>query len=138
MIEVQCIVFLSLLWASWQDLKSHRVSDLVWIVGGSVSLMVSLFLYAVNGLPSMVFQALLLLGLGFLLHFFSSFGMADVFALGLIGFSVPGPRFLTVGAIVLCISIVYQRIYSSYTGKIAVPLMPGITLGYLILVVLPF
>lgn len=130
MIEVQALIFGSLLWASIQDVKTHRVSDVVWIAGGGPALMVSLFLYGFPSLLGMMFQGLILFFLGYGLHYFSSFGMADVIALGFIGFSLPGPRPLSLGAGVLLVSVIYQKVFYKFTGEKAVPLLPGILLGY--------
>lgn len=134
---VQALIFGCLLWASKQDLETHRVSDLVWIVASGGSLFVTTFLYGVSPLPGMVIQGLILLGIGVGLHVFSSFGMADVFALGFIGFSVPNLRPLTLASVVLVSAIGYQRAYSKVTGKKAVPLIPGLLIGY-VLVILVF
>lgn len=131
MIEVQAVIIGCLLWASGQDLQSHRVSDVVWIVAGFASMLVTSLLYGFNPVFGMVFQAgvLFLIGLG--LHVFASFGMADVFALAFIGLSVPGARPLTVAGVVLVVAIVYQRLFYRVTGEEAVPLIPGILLGFL-------
>lgn len=135
MIGVQAVIFGSLLWASIQDLESHRVSDLVWIVASGVSLFVTSFVYGPSALFGMVSQALILFVLGLGLHYFSSFGMADVFALGFIGLSVPGARPLTLASVVLVVAIAYQRVYSRIFEVRAVPLIPGITLGYVFFLV---
>jgi hypothetical protein len=132
MIPVQVVVLYHLLWASRDDLKSHMVHDLVFLMGLGGALVVSLFFYGFNVLPGMVFQGVFLLGVGFVLRYGSSFGMADVFALGLIGFSVPGPRPLVLAASVLVPGIVYQKVYAEVRDQKAVPLIPGITIGYVL------
>jgi len=138
MIEVQALIFGSLLWASIQDFKTHRVSDLVWIAGGGPALIVSLFLYGFPSLLGMMFQGLILFFLGYGLHYFSSFGMADVIALGFIGFSLPGPRPLTLAGAVLGTSVLYQKAFYRFTGQKAVPLLPGILIGYTFFLVFLF
>jgi len=138
MIEVQALVFGSLLWASIQDLKTHRVSDLVWIAGGLPAVIVSLFLYDVSSLVGMMSQGLILFFIGYGLHYFSSFGMADVIALGFIGFSLPGPRPLTLAGVVLGVSIMYQKAFFRFTGQKAVPLLPGMLVGYMFFLVYVF
>jgi len=131
LIEVQAIIIGCLLWASKQDLESHRVSDLVWIVASGGSMLVTSFLYGFSPVIGMISQGLILLAIGFGLHIFSSFGLADVFALGFIGFSVPGARPLTLASVVLVVSKGYQRVYSRIFNVKAVPLIPGILLGYI-------
>ena len=127
---VQAVIIGSLLWASKQDLETHRVSDVVWMVASGGSVFVSFFLYGFSVLPGMVTQGMILLVIGFGLHYFSSFGMADVFALAFIGFSVPNARPLTLASVVLVVAIGYQRVYAKRYGVQAVPLMPGLLLGY--------
>jgi len=131
---VQALIFGCLLWASKQDLETHRVSDLVWMVAGFGSVFLSTFLYGSSSVLGMVSQGLILLAIGFGLHVFSSFGMADVFALGFIGFSVPDSRALTVASIVLVSAIGYQRLYSRIFKVRAVPLIPGLLLGYVLVI----
>lgn len=138
MIEVQAIIIACLLWASKQDLETHRVSDLVWIVASGGSMLLTSFLYGFSPVPSMVTQGLILLAIGFGLHIFSSFGLADVFALGFIGLSVPGARPLTLASVILVVAIGYQRVYWRVTNQKAVPLIPGILLGYVFFLLLFF
>lgn len=132
---VQALIVGCLLWASKQDLETHRVSDLVWVVASGGSLFLTTFLYGGAPVLGMVSQGLILLGIGFGLHIFSSFGMADVFALGFIGFSVPGVRPLTLASVVLVSAIAYQRAYARIFDVKAVPLIPGILLGYVLVLI---
>jgi len=118
-----------LLWASGHDLVKHRVPDYVFLIGGGVLLIASLFSLGFSSLIGMGKTAILMIIVGVILNIIYHFGMADVFALGLIGMAFPQVPVQISLAIVFSVMYCWMWIWSKITRKKKVPAIPGILLG---------
>lgn len=130
MISLHYIVLLGvLLWACGHDLVKHRVPDYVFLVGGGILLIASLFSLGFSSLLGMGKMALSLMAVGVILHIIYHFGIADVFSLGLIGITFPETPVNETLAILFTVTYAWMWIYSKITRKKKVPAIPGILLG---------
>lgn len=130
MIELtHMVLFGVLLWASIHDLIKHRVPDYIFIVGVVGLLATSVFSSGLSTLLGMGKTAFLMLIVGVIINIVYHFGMADVFALGLIGLAFPGTPIRISLAIVFFTMWIWMKFYSFITRKKKVPAIPGILLG---------
>lgn len=118
-----------LLWASGHDIVKHTVPDYVFLIGGGVLLIASLFSLGFSSLIGMGKTAILMVIVGVILNIIYHFGMADVFALGLIGMAFPQVPVQIQLAIVFSVMYCWMWIWSKITRKKKVPAIPGILLG---------
>ena len=129
------VLFGVLLWASGHDLVKHRVPDYVFLIGGGLLLIASLFSMGFSSLFGMGKGVILMMLVGLIIHIIHHFGMADVFSLGLIGMAFP-PETVPIRislAIVFFVMWIWMKIWSMITRKKKVPAIPGILLGALAL-----
>lgn len=130
MIELtHMVLFGVLLWASIHDLIKHTVPDYVFIVGTVGLLIASVFSSGLSPLLGMGKTAILMLIVGIIINLAYHFGMADVFALGLIGLAFPGTPIRISLAITFFVMWIWMKFYSFITRKKKVPAIPGILLG---------
>lgn len=125
------VLFGVLLWASGHDLVKHRVPDYVFLIGGGVLLIASVFSMGLSSLLGMGKGVILMMFVGLVIHIIYHFGMADVFALGLIGMAFP-PETVPLRyslSIVLFVMYIWMMFWSFITRKKKVPAIPGILLG---------
>lgn len=129
------IVLGTLFWASGHDIVKHRVPDYVFLVGGLALLIASVFSGGFSSLFGMGKGLIIMVGIGIFLNIVFTFGMADVFALGLIGMAFT-PEVVPIRislAIVFFVMYTWMKFWSFITRKKKVPAIPGIFLGTLAL-----
>jgi len=127
------IVALSLGYASFQDLKSGRVHDKVFLIP-LVLVVVAGGLQ--NSLPyagSMLVQGFVLALMGFGIRLVSKFGGADILAVGLAGSVFPNFLGFRVMAFLVVPMLFWLKIWAVISNKHEGPAIPGILIGYLIL-----
>jgi len=123
------LLFVVLSWASIHDLIKHRVPDYIFLIGTGVLLIASVFSHGLSSLMGVGKAAFLMMFVGFIIHVVYHFGMADVFALGLVGITFPETPVNISLAIVFFIMWIWMKFYSLVTRKKKVPAIPGILLG---------
>lgn len=132
MIGIHYLVLVGvLLWASGHDLVKHSVPDYVFLTGGGLLLVASVFSQGFSSLLGMGKTSFLLMFVGVILHIIHHFGIADVLALGLIGLTFPDTPLRITLAIVFFIMWIWMKFYSFLTRQEKVPAIPGILLGVL-------
>jgi Flp pilus assembly protein protease CpaA len=127
------VVALSLAWASWEDLKTQRVKDKVFLV----PLLLVVVLGGVQSGPahagSMLVQAFVMALMGFGVRLVSKFGGADILAVALAGSVFPNILGFRVMAFLLVPMLFWLKIWQVISNSREGPAIPGILIGYLIL-----
>jgi len=135
-VELTYLVLLgTLFWASGHDIVKHRVPDYVFLIGGVGLLIASIFTQGFSSLFGMGKGLIIMFVVGIILNIIFTFGMADVFAVALIGFTFhPGIVPIRISlAIVFFVMYMWMKFWSFVTRKKKVPAIPGIFLGALAL-----
>lgn len=128
------VVAVSLGYASFQDLITRRVHDKVFLIPLLLVLVVG---GLQEGLPyagSMLVQGFVLALMGFGIRLVSKFGGADILAVALAGSVFPDIIGFKVMAFLLVPMLFWLKIWAVISNKQEGPAIPGILIGYLILV----
>jgi len=129
----EIIVGLVLLYASLEDIRKGKVHDKVFLYPSIIVLAVGVFTEGFTYGMTMLTQGFLSMIVGFVLNFVGKFGGADIWVLILVGMIFPDVLLFEVLAYLLVPMIVWVKFYTFVSRKDAGPAIPGLLIGYLIL-----
>lgn len=129
----EIIVLLVLLYASLEDLRKESVHDKVFLYPSILLLAVGVFTEGFTYGMTMLTQGFLAMIAGFILAFVGKFGGADIWVLILVAMIYPDILLFKVLAYLLVPMLFWVKIFTTITRKDAGPAIPGLLIGYFIL-----
>jgi Flp pilus assembly protein protease CpaA len=129
----EIIVGIVLLYASLEDLRKQAVHDKVFLYPSIIVLAVGVFTEGLTYGMTMLIQGFLALIAGFILGFIGKFGGADIWTLIIVSLIFPDILLFKVLAYLLVPMLVWVKFYTFVSRKDAAPAIPGLLIGYLIL-----
>lgn len=130
---LQVLVAFVLGFASLSDLKTRRVHDKVFIIPLLFAVVVGGVLNGAGYGGSMLLQAFVMGAMGFGIRLVSKFGGADILAVALAGSVFPDIIAFRVMAFLLVPMLFWLKIWAVISNSREGPAIPGILIGYLIL-----
>lgn len=130
---LRVLVALVLGLASLHDLKSRKVHERVFLIPFLLVVVAGGVLNGAGYGGSMLVQALVMGLMGFGIRLVSKFGGADIMAVGLAGAVFPDILAFRVMAFLLVPMLFWLKIWQVISNSREGPAIPGILIGYLIL-----
>jgi len=129
----EIIVGMVLLYASMEDVRKQAVHDKVFLYPSIIVLGLGFITEGFTYGMTMLTQGFLALIAGFILGFIGKFGGADIWTLIIVSFIFPDVLLFKVLAYLLIPMLVWVKFYTFVSRKDAGPAIPGLLIGYLIL-----
>lgn len=129
----EIVVLLVLLYASLEDLRKEAVHDKVFLYPSIIVLGLGFITEGFTYGMTMLTQGFLAMIAGFVLSFVGKFGGADIWVLILVAMIFPGVLLFEVLAYLLVPMILWVKLYTTFSRKKAGPAIPGLLIGYFIL-----